>query len=97
MKWIPKAADAAEIPHGTRIAHLAYNFGSMEPARTLYPALNHLLFNPVLPYELYTKKPGERADPMYGNGYRLSNKAVEEKALDKVFGPLSIEKKGDEP
>jgi len=35
-----KAADAANISHGTRIAHVNYDFGKSEPARTLYVSLN---------------------------------------------------------
>src|SRR5262249_13037268 len=66
------SADALGVRHGTRIAHVGWNVGKMEPARTLYPALNHLLFSPVLPYELYTRPAPARADPMWGNAYRLS-------------------------
>ncbi len=50
----PESASAISLEHGTTFAHVGYDFGKMEPARQLYPALNHLLFNPVLPYELYT-------------------------------------------
>jgi hypothetical protein len=87
------AAEMIGFKHGTRFAHVAYDFGKTEPARRLYPALNHLLFNPVLPYELYTG-PGRPADPMYGNGYRLSLKAEREKPemLDKTTGPHTIMK-----
>jgi hypothetical protein len=51
-----------------------------------------LLFDPVLPYELYTG-PGRPPDPMYGNGYRLTLQAVRDKGkkvLDKIFGPQKI-------
>jgi hypothetical protein len=84
---------AIELTHGTRIAHVAYNFGKAEPARTLYQSLNHLLFNPVLPYELYTRpvSSDKGPDPMYGNGYRLSNMANDKKALDKRFSNQSVE------
>jgi hypothetical protein len=87
------AADVIGLKHGTRFAHVNYDFGKTEPARRLYPALNHLLFNPVLPYELYTG-PGRPPDPMYGNGYRLSLKYVRDKesVLDKSFGPQLITK-----
>jgi hypothetical protein len=84
-------------PHGftrgTRIAHLNYNFGKIEPARTLFQSLNHLLFNPVLPYELYTG-PERAPDPMWGNGYRLSRLSLERKALDKTFPNQVVERKG---
>lgn len=87
------AAEVIGLKHGTRFAHVAYDFGKTEPTRRLYQALNHLLFNPVLPYELYSR-PARAADPMYGNGYRLSLKAEHEKPemLDKITGPHTIMK-----
>lgn len=86
------AAHAIGFTYGTRFAHVNYNFGKTEPARTLYQALNHLLFNPVLPYELFTG-PERRPDPMWGNGYRLSRIGDDKKALDKPFSPQVVEKK----
>jgi hypothetical protein len=83
------AADRLGFRQGTRIAHLKYDFGKTEPARTLYQSLNHLLFNPVLPYELYTG-PDRRPDPMWGNGYRLSRLEPTKKALDKSFAPQAV-------
>ncbi|HKM83823.1 MAG TPA: hypothetical protein VJY15_23065 [Candidatus Acidoferrum sp.] len=83
---------AINLSHGSRFAHLRYDFGNTEPARRLYATLNHLLFDPVLPYELYTG-PGRPPDPMYGNGYRLTLRAVQDKdkrVLDKNFGPQMI-------
>lgn len=88
----PVAAAAMNLTHGSRFAHLRYDFGKTEPARQLYSSLNHLLFDPVLPYELYTG-PGRPPDPMYGNGYRLTLQAVrdkDKKMLDKAFGPQTI-------
>jgi hypothetical protein len=88
----PTSAQAIGLSHGSRFAHLRYDFGNTEPARRLYAALNHLLFDPVLPYELYTG-PERAPDPMYGNGYRLTRHAVrdkERKVLDKSFGPQTI-------
>ncbi len=88
------AADAIKLGHGTRIAHLKYNFGSMEPARQLYPALNHLLFNPVYPYELYTRRAEDGPDAMFGNAYRLSKLGAKNAlALDKTFAGLPVDKK----
>ncbi|MBS2023597.1 MAG: hypothetical protein JST92_14435 [Deltaproteobacteria bacterium] len=87
-------ADGLEISHGTKIAHIGLKVGKAEPSRTLYQALNHLLFNPVLPYELYTRA-DLKSDRMSGNAYRLSN-LDEEKALDKTFAPQTIEKKSEE-
>ncbi|WP_428938330.1 hypothetical protein [Fontivita pretiosa] len=83
------AADALGFKHGTVFAHLNYNFGPSraEIARDLYQGLNHLLFNPVLPYELYTRP---TPDPMWGNGYRLRRLPRERKPLDKTFDPQQI-------
>jgi hypothetical protein len=86
------ALHETDFKHGTRVAHINYNFGKTEPSRTLYPSLNHLLFNPVLPYELYTG-PDRPPDPMYGNGYRLSLLRENKKALDKRIQPQEVEKK----
>ncbi len=86
-------ADKARIGHGTRFAHIGYNFGSGGSAitRQLYQALNHVLYNPVLPFELYV---GSTIAPVYGNGYRLSSlgasKATTAAALDKVFPPQPV-------
>jgi hypothetical protein len=87
------AANLVGLTHGTRFVHVSFNFGKTEPARRLYSALNHLLFNPVLPYELYTG-PDRRPDPMWGNGYRLSRRyeADKQHVLDKTFGPHVITK-----
>jgi hypothetical protein len=87
------AGDVIGLKHGTRIAHVKYNFGATEPARTLYQSLNHLMFNPLLPYELYSG-PDRRPDPMWGNGYRLSRLAAQEKVdLDKNFAPQPVQRK----
>jgi hypothetical protein len=83
------AADAVAIGHGTRLAHINYDFGKTEPAATLYSSLNHLLFNPVLPYELSTRPDGG-VDLMSGNAYRLSNLPTEQKSLDKTFEPQPV-------
>lgn len=88
------AASAIKLEHGTRIAHLKCNFGPMEPARQLYPALNHLLFNPVYPYELYTRREEDGPDAMFGNAYRLSKLGAKNAlALDKSFARVPVEKK----
>jgi len=68
-------APPSQFPHGTLFKHLAYDFGRQGSAvaRTLYYALNHVLFNPVLPYDLYAMK----ADPdaMNGTAHRLARQA----------------------
>jgi hypothetical protein len=89
------SADDIGFRQGTRIAHVKYNFGPTEPARTLYQSLNHLIFDPVLPYELYTR-PERGPDPMWGNGYRLSRLAEQQKVdLDKSFAPQPVQVKAE--
>ena len=87
-----KLADAAGLTHGTRFAHVNYDFGrgGAAVARNLYPALNHILFNPVFPYELYAGR--DTPDPMYGNAYRLSllSRRTIPPALDKTFAPQPV-------
>lgn len=90
-------ADAANIGHGTRFVHIGYDFGRGGSAitRQLYTSLNHVLYNPVLPFELYV---GATLAPVYGNGYRLSSlgstKNTDKPVLDKVFPaqPVGLEK-----
>lgn len=64
------------FPHGTLFRHLGYDFGRQGSAvaRTLYYALNHVLFNPVLPYDLYAMK--SEPDPMHGTAHRLAKQAM---------------------
>jgi hypothetical protein len=86
-------ADAAKIPHGTRFVHIGYDFGRGGSAitRQLYTALNHVLYNPILPFELYAQR--QTADPIFGNGYRLSSlgsRGTTKAALDKVFPPQPV-------
>lgn len=58
---------------GTRFVHIGYDFGRGGSAitRQLYTALNHVLYNPVLPFELYAQR--TTADLIFGNAYRLSS------------------------
>lgn len=86
-------ADTAKIQHGTRFVHIGYDFGRGGSAitRQLYPALNHVLYNPILPFELYATR--NTPDPIYGNGYRLSSlgsRGTVKPALDKVFPPQPV-------
>jgi len=85
------AADEIGFVTGSRFAHVKYNFGTSEPAATLYKSLNHLLFNPVLPFELYTG-PERNADPIYGNGYRLSLNRDKMVVKDKPFLRQPVER-----
>ncbi|MCE5185822.1 MAG: hypothetical protein LLF76_06820 [Planctomycetaceae bacterium] len=76
------------INHGTRFVHVNYDFGGFKSqvVRTLYPALNHVLFNPVLPYELYAAS--AEADLMSGNSYRLSRlflRRQQQPVFDKTY------------
>ena len=52
------AADKAGFTNGAHFCHINYDFGGSEFAvtRLLYQALNHVLFNPILPYDLYALK-----------------------------------------
>lgn len=86
-------ADEVGINHGTRFVHTAYDFGRGGSAitRQLFTSMNHVLFNPVLPFELYV---GPTAAPVYGNGYRMSSlgtsKATDAPVLDKTFPPQPV-------
>jgi hypothetical protein len=88
-----KEGDAANIQHGTRFVHIGYDFGRGGSAitRQLFTALNHVLYNPILPFELNV---GGTSAVVYGNGYRLSslgtNKMTERPALDKIFPPQVV-------
>lgn len=88
----PQVADALGFKHGSQFCHVGYDFGSGASAitRNLYQALNHVLHNPVLPFD--TDVAGTKAT-VYGNSYRLSNASEDRKALDKTFGPQTIEAK----
>lgn len=88
-------ADLVGISHGTRFAHIGYDFkgiGGSAVTRNLYPALNHVLFNPVLPYELYAAR--DTPDVMWGNAYRLSllkrRSKTSSKTFDKTFPPQVV-------
>jgi len=70
-----------------------YDFASSESAvtRLLYQALNHVLFNPILPYDLYAMK--EKPELMQGTGQRLARQAAmigRQNALDKSFAAQAI-------
>jgi hypothetical protein len=84
------AADTIGLNHGSRFAHLRYNFagGGSAVMRSLYYMFNHILYNPVLPFDLFA---GPTQATIYGNGYRLSNATVDRKTvLDKTFAPQSL-------
>lgn len=85
-------ADSAKIGHGTRFVHIGYDFGRGGSAitRQLYTAMNHVLYNPVLPFDLFV---AATAATVYGNGYRLSSlgaRGEKRVPLDKVFPPQPV-------
>lgn len=87
------AADKAHFAQGTHFCHIKYDFGHSASAvtRLLYQALNHVLFNPILPYELYAMK--EKPEPMYGTAQRLARQARligRHGALDKAFAAQQV-------
>jgi hypothetical protein len=88
-------ADASQISQGTRFVHIGFDFGRGGSAitRQLYTSLNHVLYNPVLPFDLDV---GGTIATIYGNGYRLSNLNKPSPALDKVFPaqPVGLNKAG---
>lgn len=90
VPYLPEvAAQSIDLEYGSWFAHVAYDFGQSGAAitRGLYQALNHVLYNPMLPFD--TDIAGTEAT-IYGNGYRLSNLSQERKDLDKIFEPQPI-------
>jgi hypothetical protein len=84
-----QAANTIGLKHGTRIGHLGFDLGNLDSAK-LYRALNHILPNPVLPYEIYTRTE-PKPDPCWGIGYLLSQQHVAKKTdLDKQFNDLPV-------
>jgi hypothetical protein len=84
------AADANGLTRGTRIGHVGYKFATSNQAYGLYYSLNHLLFNPVLPFYVFTKGSDGRGDPMAGNAYRLSTLKQEKKDEDKRIDNVTV-------
>lgn len=86
------SATEANICHGTRFVHIGYDFGKSGSSisRNFYMSLNHIIFNPVFPFETHVGSIGSpTVAPMYGNGYRLSNlgkkKSSSKSLMDKTF------------
>lgn len=87
------ASDKAGFAQGAHFCHIKYDFGASDSAiaRLLYPALNHVLFNPVLPYDLYALK--DTPEPMLGTAQRLARRVRllgRTVALDKAFAAQSV-------
>ena len=90
-------ADKAGFLKGAQFTHINYDFGASDSAiaRLMYPALNHVLFNPVMPYNLYALK--DTPEPMLGTAQRLArqvrliSKSVGRQAvLDKAFAAQPV-------
>lgn len=90
------SATAEHFEPGTMFRHIGYDFGRQGSAvaRTLFYALNHVLFNPVLPYDLYALK--DKPDPMHGTAYRLARQTAQlenkgaKAVIDKPFQPQTV-------
>jgi hypothetical protein len=86
-------ADKLGFKEGSQFCHVKYDFASSESAvtRLLYQALNHVLFNPILPYELYAMK--DKPELMQGTGQRLARQVAllgRQGTLDKSFTPQAV-------
>jgi hypothetical protein len=86
-------ADKAGFEQGAHFCHIAYDFGSSDSAiaRSMYQSLNHVLFNPVMPYELFALK--ETSEPMLGTAHRLARRVRmlgRGVALDKSFAARPV-------
>lgn len=83
------AADAADFKHGTLFTHLKYDFtmsGGSAISRTLFQSLNHVLYDPVMPF---TTVVGGTEANLWGNAYRLADATAAGKtAHDKIL-PLA--------
>ena len=94
---VPRAtalhADKANFDQGAHFCHIAYDFGASDSAiaRSMYQALNHVLFNPVLPYELFALK--DTPEPMLGTAQRLARRVRmygRSTALDKSYAAQPV-------
>lgn len=86
-------ADQAGFVQGAHFCHIAYDFGASDSAiaRSMYQSLNHVLFNPVMPYELFALK--DTPEPMLGTAQRLARRVRlygRAAALDKSFANLPV-------
>lgn len=85
-------ADKAGVANGAHFCHIGYDFGASDSAiaRSMYQSLNHVLFNPVMPYELFALK--DTPEPMLGTAQRLARRVrrSERGALDKSFAAQQV-------
>jgi hypothetical protein len=89
----PAAAKKVGFGAGSHFCHLRYDLGrsGQQVARRLYQMLNHILFNPIMPYDLYSIK--TEPDLMQGTAQRLARKVRQvgpAMSLDRSFGPLAV-------
>lgn len=93
----PTVADKAGFEQGSQFCHIKYDFGGTESAvtRMLYQALNHVLFNPILPYDLYAMK--DKPELMQGTAQRLARRirlisatGGKQSTLDKSFADQAV-------
>jgi hypothetical protein len=85
--------DKAGFANGAQFTHIDYDFGASDSAiaRSMYSALNHVLFNPVMPYELFALK--DTPEPMLGTAQRLARRVRTHGrgvALDKAFASQPV-------
>lgn len=94
------AADHLGFNQGSTFTHIRYDFSTTSSAiaRTMYQALNHVLFNPILPYDLFTLEK-ERPELMQGTAQRLAQRAIQlsknraigrQSIIDKSFAPQPV-------
>jgi hypothetical protein len=94
VPWIDAAeADKVGFANGAHFCHIGYDFGASDSAiaRSMYQSLNHVLFNPVMPYELFALK--YTPEPMLGTAQRLARRVrMYERgdALDKSFAAQRV-------
>ena len=88
--FLAAVADNVGFKQGSQFCHIAYDFGPQASAitRSLFTSLNHVLHNPVLPFD--TDVAGTKA-PVWGHSYRLSSAGADRKDLDKNSGPHKVE------
>jgi hypothetical protein len=94
VPWVDAAeADKASFFLGAHFCHVGYDFGALDSAiaRSMYQSLNHVLFNPVMPYELFALK--DTPEPMLGTAQRLARRVRmygRGVALDKSFAAQQV-------
>jgi hypothetical protein len=88
-----KIGDEVGFQPGSHFCHIKYDLGrsGQSVARRLYQSLNHVLFNPILPYDLYALK--TKPDLMQRTAQRLARRVAQadsSAALDRALAPQAI-------